>query len=118
MRFERNPAITEVLILEEQRDLTLDDLCRACSTQAEQLLALVDEDVITPSGAPGTWRFTGVHLRRAQVAVRLQRDLGVNPAGAALALQLLDELDALRMRLRALGAAHPQTSRSDPDSGQ
>ncbi len=92
-------------VLEEQTGLTLDDLCRACAAQAELLLELVDEGVIDPSGeAREVWRFTGVHLRRARVAVRLQRDLGVNPAGAALALQLMDELDALRARLRVLGA--------------
>jgi chaperone modulatory protein CbpM len=31
--------------------------------------------------------------------VRLQRDLGVNLAGAALAIDLLDQLDELRRRL-------------------
>ena len=46
------------------------------------------------------WRFTGLHLRHARVAIRLQRDLGVNAAGAALALQLMDELDTVRARLR------------------
>ena len=92
-------------VLEEQTGLTLDDLCRACAAQAELLLELVDEGVIEPSGeAQEVWRFTGVHLRRARVAVRLQRDLGVNPAGAALALQLMDELDTLRARLTVLGA--------------
>jgi len=53
-----------------------------------------------PEGtAPERWRFPGMQLRRARVAVRLQRDLGVNTAGAALALQLLDEIEALRARL-------------------
>jgi chaperone modulatory protein CbpM len=37
------------------------------------------------------------------VALGLQRDLGINLAGAALALQLLDEVEALRARLRAMG---------------
>ena len=92
-------------ILEEQTGLTLDDLCRACGTRTEIVVELVEEGVLTPSGdAPGAWRFTGVHLRHARVAVRLQRDLGVNTAGAALALQLMDELQTLRERLRALGA--------------
>lgn len=106
MSTAHNTMITEVLILEEQQGLTLEQLCRACDTQAEQLLALVDEGLIAPEGsAPASWRFTGLHLRRARVAVRLQRDLGINPAGAALALQLMDELDTLRARLRAMGAA-------------
>ncbi len=97
-------SITDVLILDEQQDLTLDGLCQACSTQIDQLLELVDEGVIVPTGAaPEVWRFTGVHLRRARIAVHLQRDLGVNPAGAALALQLIEEREELRARLRALG---------------
>lgn len=104
MSTDTKHAVTEVLILEEQHDLTLDELCRACSTEAEQLMALVDEGVLVPIGAQRSgWRFTGMQLRRARIAMRLQRDLGVNIAGAALALQLLDELDDLRARLRAGG---------------
>ena len=104
MNASKTHTVTEVLILEEQQDLSLDELCRACSTEIDELVALVDEGVIAPRGAePAGWRFTGVQLRRARVAVRLQRDLGVNTAGAALALQLMDELDELRARLRAAG---------------
>jgi chaperone modulatory protein CbpM len=42
-------------------------------------------------------------MRRATVALRLQRDLGINYAGAALVLQLLDDIEALRARIRILG---------------
>ncbi len=48
------------------------------------------------------WRFPGVSVRRVRTVVRLQRDLGVNVAGAALAIELLDEINALRARLEAL----------------
>jgi chaperone modulatory protein CbpM len=90
-------------ILEDQEELTLDDLCRACAAQSELIVDLVHEGVLAPLGAaPEVWRFTGVHLHRATVAVRLQRDLGVNPAGAALALELMDELDSLRAQLNRL----------------
>lgn len=66
-------------------------------------LTLVEEGLVAPTGTePAEWRFTGVHMHRARVAVRLQKDLGVNLAGAALALQLLEELDTLRARLQAL----------------
>lgn len=100
MNTRSTSVITDVLIVEEQLYLSLDELCRACGTQAEQLAALVDEGVIAPEGnEPERWRFSGMHLRRARVAVRLQRDLGVNTAGAALALQLLDEIEALRAQL-------------------
>ena len=50
---------------------------------------------------PHSWRFTGVHMRRVRIACHLQSDLGVNLAGVALALQLLDEIEELRERLEA-----------------
>jgi len=91
------------IILEEQTELTLSDLSQACAVRVESIIELVDEGVLTPDGRePHRWRFTGTHLRRATVAIRLQRDLGVNLAGAALALQLLDELEVLQARLLAM----------------
>lgn len=102
----RSMARIGAFILEEQVGLTLDDLRRACGVQTEILVELVEEGVLTPIGeAPEVWRFTGVHLRHARVAIRLQRDLGVNTAGAALALQLMEELESLRGQLRALSRA-------------
>jgi len=93
------------IILEEQTELTLTEVSRACAVQVESIVELVDEGVIAPLGRePHRWRFSGTHLRRATVALRLQRDLGVNLAGAALALQLMDELDALRARLGKIGS--------------
>ena len=94
------------LILEDQTELSLDDLCRACAAQAGRIVELVDEGLLTPAGvAPREWRFTGVHLHRARVALRLESDLGVNLAGAALALELLEELDTLRARVLRLEAS-------------
>ena len=92
------------IILEELTELTLADVCRACTVNVDCIVELVEEGVITPIGRePHRWRFSGTHMRRATVALRLQRDLGVNLAGAALALQLMDELEALRARLRVMG---------------
>ncbi len=91
------------IILEEQTELTLADVSRACAVHAERIIELVEEGVLAPAGdAPQRWRFSGAHMHRASVALHLQRDLGVNLAGAALALQLLDEIETLRARLRIL----------------
>ena len=91
------------LILEDQSELTLADICRACAIDDVVIIEMVEEGVLTPVGeAPAQWRFSGLHLQHAKVAVRLQRDLGVNLQGAALALQLLEEMDQLRARLRGL----------------
>lgn len=87
--------------------LTLDGLCRACAVQTEFVMALLEEGVAQPAEgqAADSWRFSEVQVRRVTVAWRLQRDLGVNPAGAALALQLLDEMETLRAQLAGLDTA-------------
>ena len=90
-------------LLEEDVELSLAQICQACRLSAEQIVELVDQGVIEPSGRePVSWRFQGISLRRVHFTQRMQRDLGVNAPGAALALDLLDELEQLRSRLRRL----------------
>ena len=88
------------LVVEETVHLTLLELCQACSAEEEHVLAWVFEGVLEPVGeAPQNWRFGGDSLRRARLALRLSRDLEVNPPGVALALDLLDEIATLKARL-------------------
>lgn len=90
-------------VLEEEQELTLRDLCRACRLPAEQLLEMIEEGIAEPIGRDvSRWRFHGISVRRVRCAVKLHRDLGVNWAGAALALDLLDEMRRLRTRLSRL----------------
>jgi chaperone modulatory protein CbpM len=103
MQDENAPVGIVGVLIEERADLTLADLSGACAVEVESIVALVDEGVVEPAGDERwQWRFSGAQLRRAATALRLQRDLGVNPAGVALVLDLLDEVDGLRARLRAL----------------
>ncbi len=91
------------IVLDDEAEFTLGELCRACSMHAEWLIGLVEEGILEPSGSDRAhWRFTGVQLRRARMVFRLQRDLDINLAGAGLALNLIDEIDALRARLEVL----------------
>ncbi len=91
------------VVLDEEIELTLSELCRACRLPAEDVLELVAEGVIEPRGRnPFQWRFRGICVRRVHSALTLRRDLGVNWAGAALALDLLDEIESLRARLARL----------------
>ena len=88
-------------LLEDETELSLAELCQRCRLPAERLLELVEQGVIEPIGRePATWQFRAVNVRRVRCAQRLEQDLGVNPAGAALALDLLDELRVLRARLQ------------------
>jgi len=88
------------LIVDEEMTLTLAELSRACCVHAEWIVALVEEGILEPQGEAGSgWSFSGSSLRRARTVAHLQQDLGVNLAGAALALDLLDELESLRRQV-------------------
>jgi chaperone modulatory protein CbpM len=90
-------------IFEEEIELSLADLCRVCQLPAERVFELVEQGVVEPIGRdPARWRFQGISVRRVRCAQRLEQDLGVNVAGAALAIDLLEELERLRARLRRL----------------
>jgi chaperone modulatory protein CbpM len=91
-------------ILEEDMALTLAELCRTCQVSADHVIELVEHGIVEPQQGdqPVQWRFHGISVRRVRCAQRLERDLGVNLAGAALALDLLDELEQLRRRLQRL----------------
>lgn len=81
--------------------ITLDELCRNCTVEVEEVITLVREGILDPAGdaldepGPGLWRFHISSVRRVCTARRLQRDLGVNLPGAALALELLDRIAEL-----------------------
>lgn len=91
------------VLLDEETLLSLADMARACAVHADYIIELVEEGVIEKQGnEPLEWRFNALCLRKARKAVRLQNDLGVNMPGVALALQLLDELEALQDQLTHL----------------
>ena len=86
--------------MEEDLEMTLAEICTACEISEAQVIELVEHGVVEPQGRrPAAWRFHGVSIRRIRRAQRLEKDLGVNTAGAALALDLLEELEELRIRL-------------------
>lgn len=107
MATQRTDILTGIIIEEETR-LSLRELCDACAVHVEFITELVDEGVIEPSGFDRShWCFSGISLRRIRTAKRLQQDLGINLAGVALALDLIDEVQQLRSQLHKLpGSGH------------
>ena len=64
------------------------------------MIVLGQNGVLEPHGRGlEDWTLRSVQIARAKKARRLNRDLGVNVAGLAVILDLLDERDALRRRL-------------------
>lgn len=97
-------TLMQCTVVEESLHLSLLELCQACSADAGIVTAWVFEGVLEPVGSsPQDWHFGGDSLRRARQALRLSRDLEINPPGVALALDLLDEIAALRAQLRRTG---------------
>jgi chaperone modulatory protein CbpM len=101
-------SLVQCQVVEEEVQLSLAELCRACDTGTELVLELVEHGVIEPQGdTPEAWVFAGASLRRTRVALRLLRDLELNLPGAALAVDLLDQIAMLRRQLQAAGASTP-----------
>ena len=91
------------VVLDENTLLTFTELCQSCDVASDVVAEMVEIGILEPAGGgPGDWRFRGSSVQRAATAARLQRDLGVNLAGAALALELLERIERLEARLRAL----------------
>lgn len=84
------------VILDTRTVLSFTEFCRACGVERQWIVEMVEEGVIEPVPDRSDWQFHGEMLLRAQRAVRLVRDLGVNWPGAALALDLLEQLERQR----------------------
>jgi chaperone modulatory protein CbpM len=86
-------------IVDEDVEFTLVELSRVSGASAEEITLWVAEGAFEPKGAgPQEWRFSGASLCRVRTAFRLARDLQINASGIALALDLLDEIEALKTR--------------------
>ena len=94
--------VLQGVVVEDDPAFTLEDLCRACSAERTQLIALVGEGVLRPAAgsAPEHWVFSGPALRRARQALRLAQDLELSLAGTALVMELLQQIESLRSQLR------------------
>ena len=88
-------------LLDDDMTWGITEICTLCRVDFEVIHEMVDEGVLIPEGtSPETWRFSAIAIKRIQITLRLQNDLRINLPGAALALDLLEELDELRALLR------------------
>jgi chaperone modulatory protein CbpM len=100
-----SPAHDPVLqgtLVDENTLISIEDLCRICAIERSHVVEFVEEGVLEVAPVDTSdWRFRGGALRRARMAVRLQRDLELNMVGVALALDLMDEIERLRREIKA-----------------
>ena len=88
-------------LFDESARLSIGDLSRMCAVDERHIVEFVEEGVLHVVDVSTEWRFTGQALRRARLALRLERDLELNLAGVALAIELIEEISQLRRDLEA-----------------
>jgi chaperone modulatory protein CbpM len=90
--------------MSEDDALTLEELCAACALEREWIVLRVREGLIpaTEAGA-AEWRFATTTLARVRRMRDLERTYDAAPELAALAADMLEEIDRLRARLRRAG---------------
>ena len=88
-------------IFDEATEITIIELLEVCSVETKMVEEMIDEGILEPIGGHAEKRrFPYSSVRRTRTVIHLQRDLGLNLAGAALALELLDRIESLRTELR------------------
>jgi len=88
-------------IFDDTAEITIVELCDVCSVERKTIDELIAEGILEPTGQSGKrQQFPYSSVRRTRTVIHLQRDLGVNLAGAALALELLERIDDLHTQLR------------------
>ena len=82
--------------------LSMQEVTHSFGTSTETIIEIVNEGIISNQQEEkdyATWRFDDEACRRIRLVLQLHRDLGVNIAGAALVLELLNEIDHLHSLL-------------------
>ena len=110
-----SPEFSELIVLDERVEYTLVELAECSRLSESELQELIDCGVIAPrdSGA-APQRFAGRALTAARVAARLRDDFEIDLRGVALALALLERIDALETQLRQLRLVAPTRINSEP----
>jgi chaperone modulatory protein CbpM len=86
-------------VVEDELTLSIDELSGVCQVERTRIVELIEHGLIEPRGEDAA-HLGGDSLRRARMALRLQQDLGLNVAGAALVVELLERIEKLEARLR------------------
>jgi chaperone modulatory protein CbpM len=81
--------------------LSIEQVAIACTVEPEWLVYRIEEGFFPEAqSVAGVWRFSGGCLLRARRIRQIERDFDAVPELAALVADMLDEMDALRARLR------------------
>jgi chaperone modulatory protein CbpM len=109
------PGAIPAEMIDAESVYSLEELSRTCNVEITWIVELVEHGIIAPRGNTASeWRFSSLSVVSLAKAKRLDQDLGVNPAGIALAFDLLNEIDRLKAHLSVL--KNPRSSLLDAPS--
>lgn len=92
--------MTSVLLEQATHTYTVNELCERCAINITLVYQFIELGVIEPKNSgEKDWQFSLDDYLRLRKAVRLQKDLDINPSGIALVLDLMDEVEALRAQV-------------------
>ncbi len=103
-----NTDITTVVIDEQQLVeadvwLSLNELCERCGLKQTLVVELVELGLVTPETVTAErWQFQLSVVPTLHQAVRLRRELDLDWQGVAVAMDLLEQLQALRQQVSSL----------------
>jgi chaperone modulatory protein CbpM len=85
----------------EEACLTLEQCAAACAVEPDWIVERMREGLLRGmEGAMDDWRFGSADVRRVRRMLEIERGFEAVPELAALVADLLEEIDALRARLR------------------
>lgn len=101
---DRKQDILRGSVIGDEGVLSIEELARACRAEAQWIIELVAVGVLEPQGTEASrWRFRAADLTCARRVARLQRDFDASLDAAAVMLDLLDQIEQLRARLKRAG---------------
>jgi chaperone modulatory protein CbpM len=100
---------TEVLWLDEQREISLRELLDTSGLREAELLELVHSGAIQANELPGAgYQFTARLITVARIACRLRNDFELDTRGVSVALRLLERVRELEEEIGRLRAELPR----------
>lgn len=98
--------VLDAVWLNESGSCTLVHLAEVSGLDSAELQMLVDSGALKPLAEGGDMPvFASAAMQSARTARRLRDDFELNPGGLALAMRLLERVDALERELERLRAA-------------
>lgn len=78
--------------------LSMQEITYSLGIDSATIVEIVEEGIVAPEkNEQNEWQFNTEAFRRIRTIVKLNKDLGVNMAGACLAIELLNEIERLKM---------------------